>query len=76
MKLNYEILGKFLRNLLTIAALKVIKSRIIYNSPTKHIVSDDNASGKSMSAGSTSEFGHESLAKIIDVFKVRRRSSN
>lgn len=37
--------------------------------PTKHIVSDDSASGKSMSAGSTSEFGHESLTNIIEVFR-------
>lgn len=35
--------------------------------PTKHIVSDESASGRSMSAGSTSEFGHVSLPKIIEV---------
>lgn len=32
-------------------------------------MSDESASGRSMSAASTSEFGHESLTKIIEVFK-------
>lgn len=44
--------------------------------PTKQIVNDDSASGKSMSAGSTSEFGHESFTKIIEVFgnvKIKSR---
>lgn len=39
--------------------------------PTKQIVSDDKASGKSMSpAASTSEFGHESFTKIMEVLRV------
>lgn len=38
--------------------------------PTKQIVKDDKASGRSMSAGSTSEFGQESLTKIIEVFLI------
>lgn len=46
------------------------------NSPTKQIVIDDKASGSSVSfavsAGKTSEFGHESLINIIEVYKVKK----
>jgi hypothetical protein len=45
------------------------------------MVSDDSASGKSTSAPSTSEFGHESLTKIIEAFlrkmrKERKKKAN
>jgi hypothetical protein len=41
--------------------------------PTKQIVSDESASGSSMSAASTSGLNHESLEKITDVFKSIER---